>query len=349
MTATIVGLSGWLPPAVVTNDELCLTLDTTSDWIRTRTGICERRMVTNGLSTRDLAVRAGAKALRSAGVTAVDAVIVATTSPDRLCPAVAPEVAFRLGLDTIAAFDLTSACSGFLYGLLTSAGMIATGAADSVLFVASEAFSTLVNPRDRNTAPLFGDGSGAVVLRRGDPGTPGAVGPFDLGSDGARADLLAIPAGGSRQRSAARGLGHDVVPTQDWYLQMEGRALFSHAVDRMASSAKAVMQRAGWSVADVDWFVGHQANLRILHGVAELLELPETRIGVNIDRVGNTLSASIPILLTELVNRGDLKPGHRVLLSAFGAGLSWGSTVLTWPDICVEPVEQLADQANGRH
>ncbi|MCY0953091.1 beta-ketoacyl-ACP synthase III [Streptomyces sp. H27-S2] len=336
MAAVLSGIGGFLPPKVVTNDDLSATLDTNDEWIRTRTGISERRVVSDGLSTGTLAVEAGARALRSAGVSGVDAVVVATTSPDRLCPAVAPEVASRLGMGTVAAFDLTSACSGFLYGLATSAGLIASGTADSVLFIGSEAFTTLVNQRDRGTAPIFGDGAGAVVLRRGADDEPGALGPFDLGSDGSLADLLAIPAGGSRQRSADAGLGHGSVPTEDWYLRMEGRPLYTQAVERMTQSAQAVLKRTDWSVADIDWFVGHQANVRIVRAVAEELEVPEERVAVNIDRVGNTLSASVPLLLNDIAAAGALKPGDRVLLSAFGAGLSWGSTALVWPDIRAE-------------
>jgi 3-oxoacyl-[acyl-carrier-protein] synthase III len=337
MAAILAGLGGWLPPTIVTNSELCENLDTTDEWIQSRTGIRERRMVSGGLSTRDLAVEAGERALKSAGGSSVDAVVVATTSPDRLCPAIAPEVASRLGLGTVAAFDLTSACSGFVYGLATSAGLISGGVADTVLFIAAEAFSTLVNPLDRATAPIFGDGAGAVVLCRGDAGELGSLGAFDLGSDGTRADLLAIPAGGSRQRSAT-GLGHDTVPPEDWYLQMEGRMLYRHAVTRMTQSAKAVLAKEGWTVDDVDSFVGHQANIRIVRSVAEELGLAGERVPVNIDRTGNTLSASIPILLNELADNGDLKPGHRVLLGAFGAGLSWGAVALTWPDITVEKI-----------
>ena len=337
MTASVVGLGGWLPPLRVTNADLCACLETTDEWIETRTGISERRRVGDGLSTRDLAVEAGNRALKSAGESVVDAVVVATTSPDRVCPAVAPEVAFRLGVGTVPAFDLTSACSGFLYGLATSAGLIATGTVNSVLFIGAEAFTTFVNQADRSTAPIFGDGAGAVVLRKAAAGQPGVLGPFDLGSDGERADLLAIPAGGSRQRSA-HGRGLQTVPPDQWYLQMAGRPLFKHAVERMTSSTVAVLERAGWSVSDVDWFVGHQANARIVRDVAEKLELPAERVAINIGRVGNTLAASVPILLTDLVADGRLRAGDRVLLSAFGAGLSWGSTVLTWPDLSVEPI-----------
>lgn len=338
MAAVLMGLGGYLPPKVVSNEDLSAMMETTDEWITTRTGIKQRHRVTDGLSTGDLAVEAGARALKSAGHSAVDAVMVATTSPDRLCPAVAPEVAERLGLGTVAAFDLTSACSGFVYGLATAAGLIASEAADTVLFIGAEAFTTLVNPADRTTAPIFGDGAGAVVLRRGEPGEPGALGPFDLGSDGSRADLLAIPAGGSRQRSANGGPGHDAVPAEDWYLRMLGRPLYQQAVERMTRSAETALEKAGWTVDGVDWFVGHQANVRIVRAVAEELAVPEERTAVNIDRVGNTLAASIPLLLNDLVADGALRPGARVLLSAFGAGLSWGSTVLEWPDLSVESV-----------
>jgi 3-oxoacyl-[acyl-carrier-protein] synthase-3 len=338
MAAVLMGLGGFLPPKVVSNDDLSATLDTTDEWISVRTGIKQRRVVTDGLSTRDLAVEAGARALKSAGHPAVDTVVVATTSADRLCPAVAPEVAERLGLGTVAAFDLTSACSGFVYGLATATGLIASETAGTVLFIGAEAFTTLVNPADRTTAPIFGDGAGAVVLRRGEPVEPGALGPFDLGSDGARADLLAIPAGGSRQRSADGGPALGEVPAEDWYLRMAGRPLYQQAVARMTGSARAALRKADWTVADVDWFVGHQANVRILRAVAEELAMPEERTAVNIDRVGNTLAASIPLLLNDLAADGRLRPGARVLLTAFGAGLSWGSTVLEWPDLSVESV-----------
>ncbi|EQD84134.1 3-oxoacyl-[acyl-carrier-protein] synthase-3 [Saccharopolyspora erythraea NRRL 2338] len=333
--AVLAGVGAWLPPAVVTNTDLCSRLDTTQEWIESRTGIRERRTVSNGVATVDLAVEAGVRALKSAGMFAVDAVVLATTSPDRTCPAGAPEVASRLGLGNVAAFDLTSACSGFVYGLATCAGLIATGVAESVLFIGAEAFSTFVNPADRTTAPIFGDGAGAVVLRRGDGDEPGAIGPFDLGSDGRHADLLAVFGGGSRQR-AANGLGHADVPAEDWYLSMSGRAVYQHAVARMTASARTVLDRAGWSATDVDRFAGHQANLRIITSVAQQLCIPHDRVLANIDRTGNALAASIPILLAETAASGELSAGQRVLVTAFGAGLSWGSTVLEWPDITAD-------------
>jgi 3-oxoacyl-[acyl-carrier-protein] synthase-3 len=341
MSAVLAGLGACLPEKRVTNEELCRYLDTTSEWIESRTGILERRVVAGGLATGDLAVAAGRRALGSAGVEQVGAVVVATTSPDRLCPATAPEVAYRLGQGHVPAYDLASACSGFLYGLATAAGLIAAGVADSVLFVGAEAFTTLVNPADRGTAAIFGDGAGAIVLRRGEPDEPGAVGAFDLGSDGARADLLAIPAGGSRQRSRDGGLGHRGTAVSDWYLNMEGPALFVQAVNRMSGSARRALDLSGWTVEDLDWFVAHQANLRIVRAVAEELDIPQASCATNIRHAGNTLAASIPVLLTEAAANGGLHAGDRVLLSAFGAGLSWGSTVMTWPQISVDDVLSL--------
>jgi 3-oxoacyl-[acyl-carrier-protein] synthase-3 len=322
-----------LPPETVTNAQLCSRLDTSEEWIESRSGIRERRVVTGDIATVELAVEAGARALASAGYDAVDAVVMATTSPDRTCPAGAPEVASRLGLGRIAAFDITSACSGFVYGLATAAGLIAAGVADRVLMIGADAFTTFVSQENRNTAPLFGDGGGAVVLRRGEAGELGALGPFDLGTDGEKADLLSIFAGGSRQRAA---VPRDELAEDDWYLSMAGRAVYQQAIARLSGSANAVLDLAGWTRDDVDWFVGHQANIRILEAVGRRLGLAPERVPSNIDRAGNTVTASIPLLLAETAAKGHLQPGDRVLLSAFGAGLSWGSTVLRWPEIEAE-------------
>nr|WP_221219074.1 beta-ketoacyl-ACP synthase III [Prauserella isguenensis] len=329
-TAVLAGLGGWLPPRVVDNVELTTRLDTTDAWIRSRTGIAERRVVDDGVSTVDMAVEAGARALRSAGTEHVDAVVLATATPDQPCPASAPQVATRLGQRDVAAFDVGAVCSGFLYALATAAGLIAGRIAQEVLVVGSDAFTTLIDPADRGTVPIFGDGAGAVVLRAGDQDEPGALGPFDLHSDGDGTDLLVVPAGGSRQK-AAREPGEE-------YLRMEGPAVFRHATARMAESSRVVLGELGWTVGDVDRFVGHQANIRILNTVAKQLGLPADSLVVNIDRTGNTSAASIPLALADGVRDGSLQAGDRVLLAAFGAGLTWGATAMRWPDLTVEEV-----------
>lgn len=326
--AVLAGLGAWLPPKVVGNAELAVRLDTTDEWIRTRTGISWRHVVEPGMSTVGLAAEAGARALKSAGLAEIGAVVLATTTPDRPCPASAPEVAHRLGLGTVPAMDVGAVCAGFVYALATGAGLVAAGAVDDVLVIGADTFSTIVNPADRGTAVVFGDGAGAVVLRAGDPAEPGALGPFDLGSDGEHAELVMIPAGGSRQRAQARP-----APREDHYFSMAGQPTFRHAVTRMTGSARAVLDRAGWSVSDVDRLVGHQANARILTALGAALGMPAERVVINIDRVGNTAAASIPLALADAAAGGGLRAGHRVLLTSFGGGLAWGSTVLRWPAV----------------
>jgi 3-oxoacyl-[acyl-carrier-protein] synthase-3 len=326
--AVLEGLGTALPPRVVTNAELAAQLDTTDEWIRTRTGISERRMAGPGVATSDLAVEAGEKALKSASVSEVDLVVVATTTPDHPCPATAPDVASRLGLGPIPAYDMAAVCSGFVYALSGAAGAIASGQARRVLVIGAETYTSIIDPADRTTAVIFGDGAGAVVLRAGRSDEPGALLGFDLGSDGSLADLIKIPGGGSRQRAG----GAPPDPETAWFT-MQGRQVFTSAVRRMAESARTVLDRIDWPVASVDRFVGHQANVRILHAVAEQLGVPTERAVVNLDRVGNTSAASIPLALGDAVDDGQLRPGDRVLMSAFGGGLTWGSTALVWPDV----------------
>ncbi|MTD58813.1 beta-ketoacyl-ACP synthase III [Amycolatopsis pithecellobii] len=323
--AVLTGLGAWLPPRVVGNDEIAQRLDTSDEWIRTRTGIRERRIADPDTSTVDMAVHAGGNALRSAGSDVVDALVLATSTADQLCPASAPQVASGLGLSGIAAFDVNAVCTGFVYALATGAGLIAGGIADRVLVIGSDVFSRLCDPADRGTMPIFGDGAGAVVLRRGLPDEPGALGPFDLHSEGDRAELLTVPAGGAKQREAA--------DPHDYFVTMQGQAIFRHACARMAESARAVLERTGLEIGDVDRFVAHQANIRILQATAKQLGLPGDRVVANIGRVGNTSAASIPLALADACEDRSLQPGHRVLLTAFGAGLTWGSTLLTWPDV----------------
>ncbi|MFH8468523.1 beta-ketoacyl-ACP synthase III [Streptomyces sp. NPDC017991] len=326
--AVLTGVGSCLPPRAVPNGELAAGLDSSEEWIRSRTGIEQRYFAEQGTATSDLAVGAGERALKSAGVSTVDAVLVATTTPDRPCPATAPVVAARLGMRGTAAYDVSAVCTGFVYGLATAAGLISAGVADRVLVIGAETFSTLLDPGDRSTAVIFGDGAGAVVLRSGDPAEPGALGPFDLGSDGDGEDLITVPAGGSRQRLSGRAPA-----AGERYFAMSGKEVFRHAVLRMTGSARTVLARAGWRALDVDHLVSHQANLRITNHVADDLGIPRNRCVSNIAEVGNTAAASIPLALDQAHTEGALRPGGRMLLTAFGGGLTWGSAVLTWPDL----------------
>ncbi|MEU9054297.1 beta-ketoacyl-ACP synthase III [Streptomyces sp. NPDC048384] len=331
-SAVLCGLGAYLPEKVVTNDDLAKIMDTTDEWISSRTGIRERRVVEPGISTGDLAVQAGARALKSAGGEPVDLVILATSTPDHPCPATAPSVAHRLGLVDTPAWDLSAVCSGFLYGLTAASSFIAAGNARRVLLIGADAFSTILAPADRGTRPIFGDGAGAVVLRRGDPDEPGALGPSVLGSDGSLRELITVQAGGSKEP-----LDPADPELEGRYFTMQGRSVFRHAVGRMTAVAAEVRERAGWRPEDVDCLVAHQANRRILQAVAERLALPMERCALHLDRVGNTAAASIPLAMADAVAGGQLKPGHRVLLTAYGGGATWGAAALTWPSVTPQP------------
>ena len=320
----VCGIGYWLPERIVTNAELCARLDTSDDWITQRTGISRRRWVEPGEATSDLAVEAGRAALKSAGSGPVDAVVLATTTPDYRCPATAPEVASRLGLSGVAAFDVSAVCTGFLYGLATAAGFIAAGLAERVLMIAAEAFSTLLDPDDRATRPIFGDGAGAVVLRRGRADEPGAIGPLILGSDGDLSDLITVRSGGSRQPLRDDG---------SQYFRMRGREVFRQSVERMSAAGIEALDAAGWRLDDVDRLVAHQANARVNAALVARLGLRRDAAAQNIADVGNTAAASIPVLLAQAASNGTLEPGHRLLLVAFGGGLTWGATTLTWPEL----------------
>lgn len=329
-SAVLCGIGSWLPPNVVTNADLSRILDTSDDWIRSRTGIRERRVAAPGTSTGDMAVEAGGRALKSAGTDHVDLVILATTTPDHRCPATAPEVAYRLDLGGVPALDLAAVCSGFVYGLAAAAGFIAAGIALRVLLIGSDTFTTILDPADRGTRAVFGDGAGAAVLRAGRSDEPGAIGAFALGSDGSIRELMTVPAGGSRRPVAVE------TAQKDRYFTMQGPAVFRHAVTRMASSATEACEKAGWTPGEVECLIAHQANYRILQAVARRLGIPIDRCAVNIDRVGNTAAASIPLALADAATSGLLAPGKRVLLTAFGGGATWGSAAMTWPDITPE-------------
>ncbi|MFC8130929.1 beta-ketoacyl-ACP synthase 3 [Streptomyces sp. NPDC057302] len=337
------GLAGVVPPRAVSNDELPAAWETDDAWVRRRTGIGTRHWVGPGVSTGDLAFEAAGRALDVAAAAPVhplgaataprvDAVIVATSTPDRPMPAMAPQLAHRLGLGEVAAWDVAAACSGFVYALATAAGAIGAGIAHRVLVVAADVYSTLIAPEDRGAGVVFADGAGAVVLRRGEYGEPGSVLGFDLGSDGAGHELIEVPGGGALARSAPHRY-----TTADLHFRMRGRDVFQHAVTRMTLSSQVLLKNVGWSVEDVDRFVAHQANARILNAVADRIPVPADRQVANIDRVGNTGAASIPLALADAAGSGRLHAGERVLLTSFGAGLTWGSAALLWPDLAPVP------------
>lgn len=326
--AVIAGVGGCVPATVVGNDELVAWWGQDPEWIRDRTGIEQRHVLAPGEATSDLAVEAGRRALACAGTARACAVVVATNTPDRLSPAVAPDVATRLGLGTVAAFDVGAVCSGFVYGLAAGAGLIAAGTAGSVLVIGADAFSTVVDPQDLTTRAVFGDGAGAILLRAGTHDEPGALCGMWLGSDGSRRELVEISGGGSRQRST--GLP---VKEADTYFRMQGRAVFAHAVQRMVESVRHSAAQVGWAVDEVDRWVLHQANARILAAVARDLNVPLERFVTNIARVGNTVAASVPLALADGMAAGELRTGSRVMLAGFGGGLTWGSVALIWPDL----------------
>jgi len=331
-TAVLEGIAGFVPPDAVPNHALPAAWDVDDAWVRRRTGIGERRRAAPGVTTGDLAVEAAGRALAVAGRPLVDAVIVATSTPDRPMPAMAPRLATRLGLGEIAAWDVSAACSGFVYGLAAALGTLTSGCADRVLLVAAEVYSTLLDPQDRSAGIVFGDGAAAVVLRRGERAELGGVLALDLGSDGSGDQLIQVAGGGAQERSRPGEFGPG-----DRYFRMRGHEVFQHAVTRMTQSAHTVLKRADWAAEDVDRFCAHQANARILSAVGDRIPLPGERHVTNIARVGNTGAASIPLALADAAARGELRAGERLLLTAFGAGLTWGSAALVWPELPTVP------------
>jgi 3-oxoacyl-[acyl-carrier-protein] synthase-3 len=322
LPVAIVGLGAYLPERRVTNDDIAQVLDTSDEWIRTRTGIRQRYHAAPDQATSDLATEAARKALADAGLTPADlsAVIVATTTPDHTVPGTAPLVAAALGTEA-AAFDVNAACSGFLYGLRVGAGMVATGDGP-VLVVGAETLTRIVDPTDRAVSVLFGDGAGAAVLAH-DPSA--SLGPFDLGADGRDPSMLWTATGGTRTP-----VSDEVLAEGSHYLTMRGGDVYRNAVARMAQSASTVLERAGLGVDDIDLFVGHQANVRIIDAVVSRLQLDPARAHITVDKHGNTSAASVPLALADARDAGLLEPGATVLLAAFGAGLTFGACVLTW-------------------
>jgi 3-oxoacyl-[acyl-carrier-protein] synthase-3 len=314
--ARIVGTGSYLPPRIVTNDELAQRVETSDEWIVTRTGIRQRHIADPSQTSSDLALEASREALRAAGVDpkSIDLIVVATSTPDFVFPSTACLLQAKLGVAGCPAFDVQAVCSGFVYGLAVADSFMRAGESRCALVVGAEVFSRILDWRDRATCVLFGDGAGAVVLRADErPGVRGCV----LHADGRQAGILAVPGnvcGGAVAGSA--------------FVRMDGQAVFKFAVRVLDDAAREVLAKCGLALADVDWLIPHQANVRILDATVKRLGLPHDRLVVTVDRHANTSAASVPLALDLAVRDGRIKPGHRVMLQGVGGGFTWGAALV---------------------
>lgn len=324
-TCSITGVGSYVPARVLTNADLEKMVDTSDEWITTRTGIKERRQAAKNEFTSDMAARAAQRAMKMAGVTAeqIDLIIVATITPDMPFPATACLVQQKIGARHVPAFDLEAACSGFIYGLEIGQQFIMSRTHDTVLVIGAEKLSSIVNWKDRNTCVLFGDGAGAAILqnRLDSHGLLTAV----MGADGGKAGLLFMPGGGSRCPATA-----DTVIGNLHYLQMEGRETFKNAVQAMCTAAQEALRRCELDISRIKCIIPHQANRRIIDAVGERLGATPEQLFVNVNRYGNTSAASVAIALDEAVASGKIRRGDLILLIVFGAGLTWGAAVIEW-------------------
>jgi 3-oxoacyl-[acyl-carrier-protein] synthase-3 len=323
---SITGLGWHVPDRVVTNDDLSKLVDTSDEWIQERTGIRERRFAGPEEALSDISLPAARAALAQAGIAPldVDLLIVATVTPDMVFPSTAAIIADQLGATEAAAYDLSAGCTGFVYAITQAAGMIGSGLNRRALVVGGDVLSKVMDMTDRSTCVLFGDGAGAVVIEPVDE--QGFLG-FELGADGAGGVDLNLPAGGSRTPASA-----ETVSSGQHYIQMNGRQVFKFATRVLVSSAQALLERTGVAIEDVDVYVPHQANVRIIDHAVAKLGIPKEKVVVNVDRYGNTSSASIPLALAEAVADGRVHKGDTVLMTGMGAGLTWGSALLRWTE-----------------
>ena len=322
----IAATGSYLPETVLTNEDLAKRVDTSDEWIFSRTGIRERRIAAEGEFTSHMASAAARKALEQAGLDAADVqlIIVATITPDTLTPATACYVQRQLGASKAVAFDISAACSGFLYAMKISKRLIADGAFENALIIGAEKLSAFVNWEDRTTCVLFGDGAGAAVLRRAKPGE-GEILATEMGTDGNLTHLLNIPGGGSACPITESNVGNHLST-----LAMQGKEVFKHAVNRMKEAAETVIARANLQPEDIACVIPHQANLRIIDAIAERLAVPEGRVFVNLDKYGNTSAAAVAIALDEANRSGAFKRGDNIVLVVFGAGLTWAAAAVRW-------------------
>jgi 3-oxoacyl-[acyl-carrier-protein] synthase-3 len=321
-------ITGWgmsVPEPIMTNDDLAKFVDTNDQWIRERTGIRERRIAKDTDFTSTLAVEASIRALKVANLrpTDVDLIICATSTPEYMFPATACLVQDQIGATKAGAFDLLAACSGFIYALNMGAQAIRSGSIKSALIIGSETLSRFVNWKDRNTCILFGDGAGAFVLQASE--RPGGVLSAVMHSDGSGGDLLSLPGGGSRYPASETTI-HD----GRHYIQMDGKEVFRFATRVMASATLEALDAAGLTLEEIRWVIPHQANIRIIEAAARGLKLPMDRFIVNLERYGNTSTASIPIAMVEAIEKGQIKNGEKIVMVGFGAGLTWGALAAEW-------------------
>lgn len=321
----ILGTGSYLPEKVITNADLEKMVDTTDEWIVSRTGIRERRIAAAEQAASDLAVQAAKQALERANITAdqLDLIIVATVTPDMSFPATACLVQDQLGAKNAATFDLSAACTGFLYGVASGAQFIATGVYRYVLVVGVEVLSRITDWTDRNTCVLFGDGAGAAILGPVKEGY--GFQSYELGADGSGAPHLNLKAGGSRLPASEQTVKDNL-----HYLYMNGREVFKFAVRVLVNAADEALKKAGLTKEDIDLLIPHQANIRIIDAAVERFGLPEEKVVVNVDRYGNMSSASVPVALNEAWEQGRIQEGDTIVLCGFGGGLTWGATVLRW-------------------
>ncbi|MBZ0152997.1 MAG: ketoacyl-ACP synthase III [Planctomycetes bacterium] len=320
----VLGTGSSVPSRILSNADLETMVDTSDEWIRTRTGIRERRIV-DGLATSDLAIAAAKQALAAAEVTAeqVDMVIVATMTPDEVCPPVACRVQAAIGATRAGGFDLSAACSGFMNALFMGERLVGSGAIANCLVIGADAMSTLTDYQSRDTCVLFGDAAGAVLL--GEPRDGGRILDQLVGIDGSGADMIVTPAGGSRRPAT-----HATVEGREHFLQMNGKEVYKFAVQKMPELVEELLVRNGLTTSDISLLVPHQANLRILEAGAKRLGIPLDRVMINVDRFGNTAAGSVPLALDEAVRTGRIHHGDLICLTSFGGGLSWAGALIRW-------------------
>jgi 3-oxoacyl-[acyl-carrier-protein] synthase-3 len=322
----VAGTGSYVPERILTNEELSAMVDTSDEWIVSRTGIKERRIAAEGEFTSHMASKAAIKALEQAGMAAgeIELIVVATITPDTPTPATACHVQHQLGAAKAVAFDISAACSGFLYAMKICKRLISDGAFNNALIIGAEKLSTVTNWEDRSTCVLFGDGAGAAVLRRANPGE-GSIVATEMGTDGNLTHLLEIPGGGS-----ACPITEQNINLHTHTLTMQGKEVFKIAVTRMKEAAEKVIERAGWQAEDIACVIPHQANLRIIDAIADRLAVPNERVFVNLDKYGNTSAAAVAIALDEANRSGAFKRGDHIVLVVFGAGLTWAAAAIRW-------------------